>query len=74
METAFTWEFAPGSFMYIVWKNFNDFDHAFDQKIGQGYTKNLGNTLDVGHVNNLSLRVVYFLDYLQLKNLKRRNK
>lgn len=72
METAFTWEFAPGSFMYIVWKNFNDFDHAFDRKIGQGYTKNLSNTLDVGHVNNLSLRVVYFLDYLQLKNLKKK--
>jgi Domain of unknown function (DUF5916) len=74
LESAFTWEFAPGSFVYIVWKNFNDNDHTFDQKIGQGYTKNLGNTLDLGHVNNLSLKVVYFLDYLQLKNHKKKEK
>lgn len=72
METAFTWQFSPGSFAYVVWKNFNDNEHTFDQRVGQGYTKNLGNTLSLGHVNNISLRVVYFLDYLQLKNLKKK--
>jgi hypothetical protein len=72
LETAFTWQFAPGSFAYVVWKNFNDNDNTFNQKIGQGYTKNLRNTLQIGHVNNVSLKVVYFLDYLQLKRIKKK--
>lgn len=72
METAFTWQFAPGSFAYVVWKNFNDNDHTFDRIIGQGYTKNLNNTLGLGHVNNISLKIVYFLDFLQIRNLKKK--
>ena len=70
VDAVFTWEFAPGSFVNLVWKNANS---SFDQITQQGYLKNLGNTLDNAHGNSLSFRILYFLDYLQLKNHKKKN-
>jgi Domain of unknown function (DUF5916) len=66
VDAVYTWEFAPGSFINVVWKNYNipDEDHTTNLK----YLKNLGNTLNISHDNNLSLKVIYFLDYLQFKH------
>jgi hypothetical protein len=65
---VYTWQFAPGSFLNAVWKNatFYGADSPRD-----GYFENLGNTLDADQNNNLSLKVIYFLDYLQLKGKKK---
>lgn len=73
VDAVFTWEFAPGSFIYLVWKNSNPLDN-FNTITKDGYFKNLGNTLDQSHNNNLSFKILYFLDYLQLKNHKKKNK
>ena len=70
IDAVFKWEFAPGSFINLVWKNANS---NFDRTTHQDYFKNLGNTLDQAHGNNLSFRILYFLDYLQLKNHKKKN-
>ena len=69
VDAVYTWQFAPGSFINVVWKNYNlpGEDHTTNLK----YFKNLDNTLKVAHDNNLSLKVIYFLDYLQLKNHKK---
>ncbi|MES1224600.1 MAG: DUF5916 domain-containing protein, partial [Bacteroidota bacterium] len=64
IDMVYTWQFAQGSFINIVWKNSIQ---AFDDKIDNNYMKNLGNTLGSAQNNNLSLRVIYFLDYLKLK-------
>lgn len=66
VDAVYTWEFAPGSFINIVWKNYNipGEDHTTSLR----YFKNLDNTLNTAHDNNLSLKVIYFLDYLQLKH------
>lgn len=64
IDMVYTWQFAPGSFLNAVWKNatFNSSDNA-----QMMYFENLGNTLQSNQNNNLSLKVIYFLDYLQLK-------
>jgi hypothetical protein len=71
IDATFTWEFAPGSFINIVWKN-----AAYDYNtiVKDGYFKNFNNTMKVDDNNNLSLKVIYFLDYLQLKNHKNKQK
>lgn len=71
IDAVYTWEFAPGSFVNIVWKNTNPIGN-FNQVTEQDYFKNLKNTLDYSHNNNLSFRILYFLDYLQLKSKKKK--
>jgi hypothetical protein len=69
IDMIYTWQFAPGSFVNIVWKN-AAFD--FTNQVEKNYFTNFGNTTEVDHNNNLSLKVIYFLDYLQLKKGKKK--
>jgi hypothetical protein len=73
VDATFTWEFAPGSFIYLVWKNSNPLTN-FNQVTKDGYFKNLSNTLDQSHNNNISFKILYFLDYLQFKNHIKKDK
>ncbi len=70
LDANFTWQFAPGSFIYLVWKNAAQ---EFNSIVKEGYFKNFNNTMKADDNNNLSLKVIYFLDYLQLKNHKKKN-
>ena len=58
---VYNWQFAQGSFFSIVWK---DIGESFNREFEKNYTKNLGNTLSGDQFNSLSVRVIYFLDYL----------
>jgi hypothetical protein len=62
IDMVYTWQFAPGSFLYIVWKNSiqNDNDRS------NLYFKNLNNTLGTAQNNNLSFKLIYYFDYLKL--------
>lgn len=71
IDMVYTWQFAPGSFLNIVWKNAGVVSHAI---VERKYFKNLGNTIDSDQNNNISLKVIYFLDYLDVKKWKRRKK
>lgn len=64
IDMVYTWQFAPGSFLNIVWK-----DAAFNYTnlVERNYFKNLGRTIESDQNNNISLKVIYFLDYLMLK-------
>ena len=64
VDMVYTWQFALGSFVNIVWKNSIG---SFDQNVSEPYFKNLSTTLSAPQLNSLSLRVIYFLDYLSLK-------
>lgn len=64
IDMVYTWQFALGSFMNVVWKNSIG---TFDQNVSTGYFKNAGNTLEASQLNSLSVRIIYFLDYLDLK-------
>jgi hypothetical protein len=62
-------QFAPGSFINVVWKN----DNTYNNNIADhSYFKNLNRTLDEPHSNNLSVRVIYFLDYLDFKKWRKK--
>jgi len=70
IDAVYTWQFAPGSFINLVWKNAAD---NFDQFVNDGYFKNFNNTMKADANNNISLKVIYFLDYLELrKKLKKK--
>jgi hypothetical protein len=67
IDMVYTWQFAPGSFMNVVWKNATFFG---SNSLADNYFENLENTLQADQNNNLSLKVIYFFDYLQLKRKK----
>ncbi len=71
VDAGYSWQFAPGSFITLVWKNQAQY---YNKLVTDGYFKNFNNTMKANDNNNLSLKVIYFLDYLQLKNLKKRKK
>ena len=64
IDMVYTWEFAPGSFINIVYKNSV---YTGDQKVYNTYLYNFKNTLNAPQNNNLSFKIIYYLDYLKLK-------
>lgn len=71
VDAVYTWQFAPGSFINIVWK---DQGFIFNDAVDQTYFKNLGKTLDAPQNNNLSLKIIYYLDYLDFKKWRKKDK
>jgi Domain of unknown function (DUF5916) len=69
IDAVFTWQFAPGSFINLVWKNFAE---DFNRETDHAYFKNFSNTMKADDNNNISFKVIYFLDYLQLKHFKKK--
>jgi len=70
VDMTYTWQFAPGSFINIVWKN-SIYD--FKDQIEKSYIKNFNKTIEADQNNNISFKIIYFLDYLQLKMKKKIN-
>ncbi|OWP63875.1 hypothetical protein CDA63_06590 [Hymenobacter amundsenii] len=66
VDAVFSWWFAPGSQMTVVWKNANSNYLAGDEATPQYFT-NFNNTLNTPHNNSLSIKVLYYLDYLTLR-------
>ncbi len=64
IDMAYTWEFAPGSFINIVWKNSV---YSGDKLINDSYFKNFNHTVSAPQNNNISLKVIYYLDALSLR-------
>jgi hypothetical protein len=64
IDATYTLQFAPGSFLNIMWKNqANDFASDYQSRYG----KNLSRTFDAPQLNNFSVKVIYYLDYLDFK-------
>lgn len=68
INMVYTWQFAPGSFLNIVWK---DEAELFDRDIQFRYLKNFDRTLTSPQNNNLSFKLIYFLDYLDFRKKKK---
>lgn len=72
-DLVFSWNFAPGSFFNVVWKNsilqegdiFHDQFYSFGENIQETFRKENMN-------NSLSVKISYYLDYKQL--FKRNNR
>jgi hypothetical protein len=63
-DIAFNWRFAPGSQMSLVWKNAIDNE---DNILINHWTENVEESFNLAQQNSLSLKVIYYLDYLYLK-------
>ena len=69
IDAVYNWQFNPGSFFTITWKNAIN---PTDGLVTNNYADNLHNTLfKSDKLNTLSFKIIYFLDYL---DIKRRNK
>ncbi len=64
IDAVYTLQFAPGSFINIVWK---EEGQLFNREVDNPYFKNFSNTLSQPQNNNFSFKIIYFLDYLDLK-------
>jgi hypothetical protein len=52
----------------VVWKNqVYDFTNVVEEE----YFKNFGKTFNADKNNNISVKIIYYLDYLQLKKKKK---
>jgi len=64
LDAVFTWQFAPGSFMTVAWKN------AAFQTDGESrfnYADNARHTWDTPKSNQLSVKMIYYLDYIKVR-------
>jgi hypothetical protein len=65
VDMVYSWWFAPGSEISIVWKN-SILDSR--QDIVTHYHDNFTNTISSPQNNSLSVKVLYYIDYLTIKN------
>jgi hypothetical protein len=64
IDMVYTWQFAPGSFLNIVWK---DASQDYTPLVQRNYFKNFGNSITDDSNNNFSIKLIYFLDVLKLR-------
>ncbi len=64
INMVYTWRFAPGSDLLLVWKNSV---YESGDVVLNNYWSNLNNILDSPQTNLFSIKVLYYLDYLYLK-------
>lgn len=64
LDMVYLWRFAPGSELAVVWKN-SIYDE--DEKVAHRFVNNLKNTFDATNINSLSIKVIYYIDYMSLK-------
>jgi hypothetical protein len=69
IDAFFTWDFRPGSRVIAGWKNWlgSNFEDALAGNQYRHYLSNFKNSFDLPHGNEITLRVIYFLDYNQLR-------
>ncbi len=65
IDMAYRWVFAPGSEISLVWKNSI---FSFNDQVELNYVENVGNLLNDPATNSLSLKVLYYIDYWEVRN------
>lgn len=69
IDLIYTWQFAPGSTLSLSYK---DAAETYDSYFTQRYNRNLGGILAAPQNNSLSVKVLYFVDYLDLKKKRKK--
>ncbi len=64
IDFNYSWRFAPGSELSIAYKNLSE-DMEIENRLG--YFRNFDRIIGLPQNNNFSLKILYYLDYLQLR-------
>ncbi len=64
IDLAYNWRFAPGSEISVVWKNIIS---EQGEPLDVNYIDGVERMLQSPQLNNFSIKVLYFIDYLDLK-------
>jgi hypothetical protein len=70
MDAFFTWDFRYGSRLIFGYKNWLGENELLDGNLHKKYLGNLGESFNLRHGNELTVRFIYFLDYNQLRKKK----
>ena len=70
VDMFFTWDFLLGSRLTVAWKNALGNSAKIDPYTNTSYVKNFGKVIDNPHSNEITVKIVYFLDYLKFKREK----
>ena len=70
-DMAYNWQFNPGSFLTIAWK---DIGNSFSKSFEKNYASNLGNIITGKQFTSFSVKVIYFLDYVGFRNKMKEKK
>lgn len=74
IDVIYRWRFAPGSDLIVVWKNsINTFDRDLNIKrhTGDRLVDSFVNTVSADQNNTFTIKVLYFLDYLNISKRRR---
>ncbi|WP_053978567.1 DUF5916 domain-containing protein [Mangrovimonas xylaniphaga] len=63
IDFVFNWQFAPGSYLSLIWKNGIS---NYSNEIDQNYFGNLNNTWKSDQTNQLAIKLIYYLDWNRL--------
>ena len=66
IDFVYDWQFAPGSFLSAVWKNAI---YTYNNDPSPAFFSNLTQTVQEPQSNSFSIRIIYYLDYLNLKQM-----
>lgn len=67
IDAFLTWDFRPGSRIILAWKNWLGEEEYVDSDKYRNYIRNATRVLQLPHGNEITLRVIYFLDYNQFR-------
>ena len=67
LDAFLTWDFKLGSRVILGWKNWIGDSFGINGQLNQDYFKNLGQVLNASHGNEITMKLIYFLDYNQLR-------
>jgi hypothetical protein len=67
IDMVYVWQFSPGSEISIAWKN-SSLSNTDQARLG--YFRNLQNTFDNPQNNNISFKILYYIDYQNLRKKK----
>jgi hypothetical protein len=68
IDMVYVWQFSPGSEISMAWKN-SSLSNTDQAKLG--YFRNLQNTIDAPQNNNISFKILYYIDYQNLRKKKK---
>ena len=66
IDMDYNWQFKPGSEIRVIWKRQIGTD---DNNSDLGFGENFSNVIGAANFDTITIRMVYFIDYLNIKKL-----